>query len=87
MKEDLNMSDKSPKLGIGFGKPLGGVILTLASLTGHAVEPIEQEHGTLMELKVQRSMDFVAYLPHGAEPLAGYSHTLQGVVRLATTSS
>lgn len=80
------MSNKNAKDGSGFGKPLG-VILALASLTGHGGEPIEQEPGALADLKIQRPMDFVVYLPHSAEPLSGYTHTLQGIVRIATTSS
>jgi hypothetical protein len=80
------MSNKNAKGGGGFGKPLG-VILTLAILTGHGGEPIEQDPGTLTELKVQRSIDFVAYLPHGAEPWTGYTQTFQGIVTMVTTSS
>ena len=80
------MSNKNANDGGGFGKPLG-VILALASLTGHGGEPVEQEPGALADLKVQRPMEFVAYLPHGAEPLTGYTHTLEGIVRMATTTS
>lgn len=80
------MSNKNAEDGGGFGKPLG-VILVFASLTVQGGEPVEQESDALTDLKIQRPTEFVAYLPHGAEPLTGYTHTLEGIVRMATTTS
>lgn len=80
------MSKKKVEEVDGFGKPLA-LSLALASMIGHGGESVEQESGTLTESKVQRSIYFVAYLPHGAESWTGYTHTIDGIVRMAATSS
>jgi hypothetical protein len=85
MRRTCAMNNKNAKDGGRFGKPLA-LTLVLTGLTGHTDEPIKQDPGTLTELKLQRSIDFVAYLPHGAEPLTEYTFTLKGIVRIATTS-
>lgn len=84
--EEFVMSKNNSKNGFEIGKSLV-CALALGSLAGHGGESVEPEPGTLTELTVQRSMDLVAYLPHGSEPLTEYTHTLEGIVRLATTSS
>ena len=82
------MSDKKKKDGGGFWKPLGiGLLAGASSLAGHGGEPIEQTPSPLIAPAVTGSDRRVGYLPHGQEPLTGYTHTFQGVVAMVTTSS
>lgn len=82
------MSDKKKKDGGGIWKPLGvGLLAGASSLTGHSVEPIEPKPAPLIAKPVTVPDWLVAYLPHGQEPVTGYTHTFQEVVVMVTSSS
>ena len=84
------MSNENEKNGGGFGKPIGGAILVVASLTGLGGEPIEPKPNPLSALIAQpaKLQDlFVTHPTHGPESGTGYVHTVHSIVAMVTTSS
>ena len=82
------MSDKKKKDGGRLLKRVGvGLLAGASSVAGHSGELVESTPSPLIAQPVVVSDWLVAYLPHGQEPVTGYTLTFQGVVAMVTTSS